>query len=261
MKKLLYILLISILGTSCSSTYFFSTLSSVDSNVEQVDNGDFLIDRDSLWIAYCFNGKDAPVQITVFNKSKRPLYIDWQQSALIVDNTAISYTGNKIENIYNEYGEYVGNILNSQSSSDKISFIPPGTMVSHKPLYLAGVNYDNIPQKDYKKMTLVNKDGEVISVRRIDFTNTDSPLKFKSYLTIYADKDHPMAFEQEFFLANIIKSKDLTPKTINGILADRGDFFYIQKEPNTTGLDILLGTTLIMGAVAIDVLVNPQETY
>lgn len=264
MRNILLLFFISVLGTSCSSTYFFSTLSSVDNDIEQVDNGDFLIEKDSLWIAYCFNGKDAPIQITVFNKSTSPLYIDWQRSALIIDNRAISYTGNIIDNanIYDESGEYIGDILDDLGSSkSSISFIPPGTMVSKKPLYLVGVNYDNIRKKDYKETSLIDKDGEVISAQRIDFTDYNTPLKFRSYLTIYADKDKPMVFEQEFFLANIIKSKELTPKTMDGILADRGDLFYIQKEPNTTGLDILLGTTLIVGSVALDVLINAEETY
>ena len=80
----LTILLVAVIGfVSCQSTYFFSSLKTTDRYMEKVENGDFLLENDSLWIAYCFKGENAPIRITVFNKMTKPLYVDWAQSALV----------------------------------------------------------------------------------------------------------------------------------------------------------------------------------
>ncbi len=90
MKHIIYILT-AVLLSSCSSTFYYSSLNTANEYVEKVDNGDFLIETDSLWIAYCFKGPGAPMQITVFNKLDEPLYVDWERSALIIDDKAFSY--------------------------------------------------------------------------------------------------------------------------------------------------------------------------
>ncbi|MDU1889887.1 MAG: hypothetical protein E6767_04290 [Dysgonomonas sp.] len=76
MKNFVCIILSVLFLSSCGSTYFYSTLNTSNEYVEKVDNGDFLLETDSLWIAYCYNGESAPVRITVFNKLDRPLYVD-----------------------------------------------------------------------------------------------------------------------------------------------------------------------------------------
>lgn len=272
MKKYLYILFFPLL-LSCSSTFFLSTLSSGSEDVEQVENGDFLIEKDSLWIAYCFNGESAPIQITVFNKSKTPLYVDWQKSALIINDLAFSYgdpnaeiggviSGYTLEYapiLFNREGEFQAGFSGGISLPKYVSFIPPNTMISHKPLVINGINYENIPNKAYTNMTMTKKNNESVSIKQIYFSEEDSPLKFKSYLTIYADKNNPMTFEQEFYLSNLIKSKSLTPKSMPEKLAERGDLFYIEKPANTTFLEVFLGTTLVVGAVAIDAAVNTNN--
>lgn len=68
--------LFSVLLTSCSK-YQINMLSSTNA-VKDEQTGVFNVENDSVKISYSFYGKNAPVSIQVFNKSDKPLYIDWQ---------------------------------------------------------------------------------------------------------------------------------------------------------------------------------------
>lgn len=99
MKKIMTLMLIFVcvlITSSCTSTYFYSSLNVMEEEVVKVDNGDFLFENDSLWIAHCFKGEDAPIQITIFNKLDVPLYVDWSRSALILNNTPYPYSKEKM---------------------------------------------------------------------------------------------------------------------------------------------------------------------
>lgn len=273
MKHIIYSAIsLLILLSSCSSTFFYSTLNTPNEYVEKVDNGDFLLETDSLWIAYCFKGESAPIQITVFNKLNKPLYIDWQRSALIINNTAYSYSSNEINFsetnqafIYN-YQTHAGEGYSysnegfgrSVNMPHYTTFIPPRTMVSHIPLRL-DLNFENINNKSFKSTYMGDKNHDAIKVKRISFDEYDSPLQFRSYLTIYANPDKPMTFEQSFYMSHLIKTNSINPKNLPADMADRGDFFYLEKPANTTALEIILGTTLVVGAVVLDVAIDSDR--
>ncbi|HMM01521.1 MULTISPECIES: hypothetical protein [unclassified Dysgonomonas] len=274
MKQAICYILILLTATSCSSTYFFSTLNTNNEYVEKVDNGDFLLETDSLWIAYCFKGESAPIQITVFNKLSVPLYVDWLRSALILDGTAYSYAKDKLNfsgnaevfmDNYNlspdkTYSFADGSFAGDIESPQNISFIPPKTMISYIPLRL-NMNFDKLDKKLYRNSYLGDKDSNAIKVKRIDYSESDSPLHFESYLTVYARPEHPMTFQQSFYMSNLIKTQSIKPSNLPGDMAERGDFFYIEKPANNTFWEILLGTTLVVGAVAIEVAVDANTRY
>ena len=48
-------------------------------------------------MVYNFNGINAPINITIQNKLQVPVYIDWQRSALIVNDKAISYVPGELK--------------------------------------------------------------------------------------------------------------------------------------------------------------------
>ncbi|MDR2916116.1 MAG: hypothetical protein LBV74_15040 [Tannerella sp.] len=230
--------------TSCRSTYFFATLDTSNEYVEKVENGDFLFETDSLWIAYCFKGENAPVQITAFNKTDKPFYIDWNRSALIIDNMAVTYAGEK--------RDYFEKWANSESvaASDNTTFIPPQSMVSEIPLYLSP-NFEQIDNKDYRNAYVGNRFNEAFSVKRIDFEESATPLKFSSYLTIYAQPDKPMVFTQDFYLKNLIKATGVQPNDLANDMANRGDFFYTIKPANNSALYTTLTVIGVAGLAIV----------
>lgn len=276
MKNIVYSLFISLIFTSCSSTYFLSTLNTTDSRMDKVDNGDFLTENDSLWIAYCFNGQNAPIQITVFNKLSKPLYIDWQRSALIINNVAYNYMGNKLNyvgttngdffvdntpTLFGIEGQFLGESTGLAGLPETVSIIPPGTMISHKPLRLTNLNFEHINKKRYHNFLMIDKNDESVKVKRIDFPESDSPLRFSSYLTIYSDPSNLQYYKQNFYMESLIKSKDLSPKNMDKDMAERGDMFYIEKPANTTFAEIFFGTVLLIGVTALDVSLGVSNDY
>lgn len=248
MKNVVLLVVIS-LFTSCSSTYFYATLDTPNDYVEKVENGDFLLETDSLWVAYCFKGENAPIQITAFNKLDVPLYIDWNRSALIMDGMALTYAGDKF-NYSEEWSEWGRHV--SVANSDNTTFIPPNTMVSEIPFYLSP-NFEQISKKEYRKSYLGNKSSESVSVNRIDYNEENSPLRFQSYLTVYAQPEKPMIFLQNFYLRNIIKTSGVKPRDLGENLADRGDLFYVVKQANNTALYTTLGIIGAAGVIALGI--------
>lgn len=253
MKYLLYILL-TLLLTSCGSTYFYSTLNTSNEYAKKVDNGDFLIETDSLWIAYCFKGENAPVQITIFNKLNEPLFVDWEHSALIIDSISYPYTGAEAmlyeSDTLSSQPDYTDAIKNGyMEMSENMSTIPPKTMLSNIPIYL-NPDLSKLNKDMFKKGHMGKKSGEVKNINRADFDEQSSPLKFKSFLTIYTGQQAAMLFEQDFYVANQITTKQIKPTDLLASFADRGDFFYsIKEDENNTFFSILGGTALVGFAI------------
>lgn len=258
MKNAFIIITITFFLSSCSSTYFYSTLSSSNESVEKVENGDFLLETDSLWIAYCFKGEGGPMQITVFNKSDKPLYIDWNKSALIINKTAITYGGKTLDLAGGwdaallENATAVGRFDGSVSLPKDVSFIPPQSMISEVPVSL-NPSFDNIDKKKYRDMQFVNKIGIASIAKRLDFEQDDTPLAFKSYLTLYYDPNQLLNYEQNFYLSSIIRTSSIKPSNMPNNLTDRGDLFTVVKPANNTALYTTLGIVGLAGLVVVGV--------
>lgn len=249
--------------SSCTSTYYYSTLNTTNSDVEKVENGDFLFENDSLWIAYCFKGEDAPIQITVFNKLDIPLFVNWQQSSLIINNVAYPYSDGQVnfvgnangvtDEMYGQHQTYSNIEINGQLPRH-ISFIPPQAMVSYSTLRLAA-RFDHIKNKEYIKGLMLTTQDETVEIKRISYDLQNTPLRFESYLTVYSKPEKAQAYRTDFYINNLIKTK-IKPQHLPSEMAERGDTFYQQKRPDNTGWEILGGAVLFTGSVAIDVLVN-----
>ena len=273
MERLTLVLLAitSLLFTSCSSTYYYSTLNTLNEDVVKVDNGDFLFENDSLWIAHCFKGEDAPIQITVFNKLDVPLFVDWNRSSLILNNIAHPYNDGRVTYVGNTEGVahediFFNGVYHTYSSLEAtmhtpqhVSFIPPKTMVTHSTLRLAA-RFDEIKDKEYVKARLGTTQNEVVEMKRIGYNEQNTPLRFASYLTIYAKPENVQAYNTHFYVTNLMKTQ-VKPEHLPADMADRGDTFYQQKRPNNTGWHILAGTALVAGSIAIDVWVSNDDCY
>lgn len=251
--------------SSCASTYFFSSLSSDNTFTEQVPNGDFIFENDSLWIAHSFNGEGAPILITVYNKLDQPLYVDWNRSALIIQDQAISYSGNQATINTNSssqtssYSTIWGNVnsyTEGQSQSQvvlplNVDFVPPHTKVSKTTLTLV-MNPDSFKGIEYSSAIMGNKFNVSSKVEVAKFIPETSPLKFTSYLTIYTNPEKSRSFEQDFYISSLIKTKSISPKNLPVEMQQRGDLFFVKKEADNTGWAILLGASLITTGVVID---------
>src|SRR6476661_2473888 len=149
-----YIYSIFILALSSCSSYQISTLKNV--NQQKNSNNNFVFENDTLRITYNFKGENAPLNIHVFNKLKEPLFIDWNKSALILNDASNSFSNKKVN--FNATGEGVvdrntlyRDYVTSQSITGSatlpldVDFIPPNASLEKQPLTIANQLYKNIP--------------------------------------------------------------------------------------------------------------------
>lgn len=263
MNRLLFLILASFLLSSCS-TYYVSKLNSPDLKKNE-ETGAFTFENDSLSIGYSFFGENAPVQIDIFNKMDEPLYIDWQRSALIVDDQATSYMGDNISingstasdgysyrsvadwRSTTQYGAFNGTATMPRG----LSFIPPKSRIEKTQLELANLFYEDIADSSYSRLELAGFDGATHQIKVRNYTTENSPLHFRSYLTLYTldevtEKPKQIIFEQNFYV-NQVSKLGTNPENLLSYKNRRGDIFYNKK---TKGRN----ATLITAAVAIGAL-------
>lgn len=163
MKKLLVQFVILVSLTSCGSTYFYSTLNSDSEKTWKDDDGYFITELDSIDIIHSFKGENAPIMITVLNKSKQPVYIDWNKSSVIIDGVANSYSGSIVpisrSSTSNTDFLLASNYSNTTfdttlSLPENITFIPPFSRINYQTLSLTNFGFEEINNKEYqnKKM-------------------------------------------------------------------------------------------------------------
>jgi hypothetical protein len=227
---------ILLLFSSCVSYQYYTVNSA---GVAQNDKHEFVIENDSLRLVYNFNGFNAPVNITIQNKLSVPVYIDWQRSALIVSDQAISYVPAEMridggfEGSSYKYG-YIsgvkttsGQIHATASVPPSVDFMPPQTYLTKSPLSIPTRFIEQIPETAFHREKYVPVEGIKVSVKKATFTETTSPLRFRSYLTIMVGEltTKPLTLEHAFYVSELMVSGTL-PADMHVKSADKGNMFY-----------------------------------
>ena len=219
MKKLTLIVLIVSAMSSCKS-YMISTVATRNASKDDT-SGAFFVENDSVKISYSFTGENSPLKVEVFNKLNEPIYVNWEQSAVILDNKAYSFVEDKlaIEGTssatsikYNRqtdtytYGDFSGTINLSKNAG----FLPPKSQVSRTIYALNNINTFKLDQSGFvKKVMNFNEGSGVIHVKHADYTATESPIQFRCLVTLYTingGAPKPFSLEQSFWVSNIVKS-------------------------------------------------------
>jgi hypothetical protein len=232
---------------SCSR-YQASTISSTNI-IKDERTGTFNMENDSVKISYSFYGINAPVEIQVYNKLDKPLYIDWQKSAVIVGDNAVSYAGKDVHINGNiDASSYrIGSVSSSSGNLSAVAtlptdvtFLPPHSRISNVPLTVVD-GLLNVPDSALAATQLyyvdANLGGSVaVRAKQAKFTPETSPLKFKSYLTLYTTEGESrkvMTYQQSFFVSQLI-STVANPKNWESYRDKRGDIFITAKNISTS---------------------------
>ncbi|MBL4676348.1 MAG: hypothetical protein JKY70_09125 [Mucilaginibacter sp.] len=273
MKKLLLAAIACCAILSSCKTYQLNVISSTTKNPDE-QTGNYQFENDTVRVTYSFYGENAPVNINIFNKLNEPLYVDWQKSALILGDTAISYVPNSVpingdinaESYKYRYGNrnssittnptYTTGTINATADLPKTTtFLPPHAQSNNTSLYLTR-GFLNIPDDQLNSVKLKADDGwtnSTIKVRSAEFTPQNTPLAFRSYITMYILVDGemvPCISEQQFFVSRSIKMST-NPNRLQDFSEKRGDYFINSKSSNagqTIGV-VALGA-LAVGAFA-----------
>jgi len=237
-----------LLFASCGTWQYVTVNSSTVSKNEKLE---FVIENDSMQLVYNFHGANAPVNITVHNKLNVPMYIDWQRSAIIVNEKANSYVPDKVQiegafngttstyNVpayrsktypYNSgYASTSGSIYARADVPEQIAFVPPQTYVTKTPTGVTS-QYIHVSDTAYHKIKYKLVEGTTVPAKKATFTESTSPLKFKSYLTlIIGETGKPVVYEHSFYISELLT----TTQGIWQANVYRGNQFYVTDYSST----------------------------
>lgn len=252
MKYLLYMLAAVISLSSCSSTYYYSTLSTNDEGVSRDQTGAFIFETDTIRLSYSFRGQDGPIQISIHNKLDMPMYVDWSRSAIIINDVATSY------DIAQALAQ---NAQGSSSSSTSfgyeydtysVSFVPPMRQIKHCSLQLSNLNFDYIDKKEYAKGRMNNRFDQKVKIKELSFSEEDTPLFFESYLTIFLEDGSTYTINQSFYISNLVRTRNLEPSELSPELSQKNDLLYTVVEASNEGWKNFAVGGLIVGTVILD---------
>jgi hypothetical protein len=221
MQKTLPLYVSLILLASCTRYQYGTIQSTVIPGNKQLE---FVAESDSLRLVYNFNGLNAPVNLTIYNKLNVPVAIDWQRSSLIMGDVAYSYVPDKVPingsfdgttsttatNPVNGYAYTSGSgtIQASATVPEQLAFIPPQTRIVKTPISITKTFLKNVPDTAYHRVKHTLDDGITIFVKKATFTEANSPLRFKSYLTVKVGHEAtvPVVYQHSFYVSELINT-------------------------------------------------------
>jgi hypothetical protein len=250
MKKII-LPFVFIASVSCTR-YQYLTINRVQQ--DSSDSADFSTESDTLRISYSFSGLNGPIQLKIENKLDKPVFVDWKSSALIINGQALSYSGDKINvtgdingtsyQLTHHFTTSSQTITASASLQAYVQFIPPNSFISNTPL---GLSDRFIPLPDsIRKTNLGLSNGTVVTVKKINFGANNSPLRFRSYLSVRIGdpSSNPLTIENEFFVSEVLETTADLKKFL--ITDGSHNHYYVQ---HTGGLG-----TAVAGATAVAVI-------
>lgn len=235
-----FLLLASLLLPSCT-TYYYSSVESYENQLVANEDGSFTTSHNDISVTYSFKDLGGKVMYEINNESGDPIFVDWSRSVLIAEDYAVQYKDNTAH-----FGGNVNTVTYRFSNSDYVTssgsvsgqivlpqnelFVPPHSKTVYSPMSLSRVlDVRQFPQTAFDKR--VEGASEVFF---ITFSEKDTPLKFRSYLTIVNDRDKSQTvFENTFFIAEIVKSSSQNPLLARDVKL-RGDWFSIEVVNKTT---------------------------
>ncbi|WP_228953744.1 hypothetical protein [Mucilaginibacter sp. UR6-1] len=246
MKKILFAAAVCCGFLASCKSYQLNVVNG-DAGQKDEKTGEWVFENDSVKVSYSFNGQNGPVNVGVYNKLEKPIYIDWQKSALIIDDKAISYVPNNIAlngsistvTDYFYYGKsswlpnasgYTNGNINANITLPKNStYLPPHTRSSINTLYLNDKKLF-VTDTAYHLIPMTKTYGDAVSsepVKSATFSKDNSPLKFKSYLTMYVvngNEVSPATYQHSFYVSRSIMSS-VSPAQYDEFARRRGDYF------------------------------------
>lgn len=257
LKPLLF-LVVFLLFSACSQ-YQFVTL---ESDLNKDEHQAYIYENDTAIITYAFKGRNCPINISVYNKTETPLYIDWHKSAVIVRGERISYWADEatisgrvsgIDVNYNQGFSTTDATLSGKMYRDEqVSFIPPNSFVKYVPLRLKSSFFDLGKNNSTEKVTLPGYNGQVTG-KNYQFNKEYSPFTFRSYLTLFTGSESKEIFhtDHEFWVSNITETHQ-GPSSVN---LGYDNMYYVESITNQS----MLGCGFLgIGAIAATLFVLNQ---
>lgn len=197
--------------SACNPVYQSLTLSS---DVVRLDSDQsFKFENDTLRVLYDFQSMNGALRFRIYNKLSKPLYINWKESAFILDDQFSTYWLDEyVTNgyVYNKYfdwegyfrlrGPYIFAVAHRQ---DPVSFIPPASeLAQFEYIVKPGSAYNPVRLKSLAEPNGVLEEKKKMQYR---FEKERTPLKFRNYLTFSLDEagSKKFAFTHTFWVSEV----------------------------------------------------------
>jgi hypothetical protein len=219
MRYLILSLLIIFLFGSCSS-YEYLTLNSPQ--IPKNNKKEFSWENDTMKLVYNFHGEGGPMSVTIYNKTEKPLFVNWKKSALIRDGHSTSLFNSSVQvtgEIATSGVPLRSRVATASYSSLSASFdlpqgvelIPPASDIKKSLLAVqdAAVLY-SLKEDTARSEKLTDAYGVVAKFRRFSFEEAQSPFQFRSYLTFVLGNDNSPEFsiQHSFYAKEILLTRD-----------------------------------------------------
>lgn len=234
--------LILILGlTSCTS--LIQVIETKTTNCKTV-NDTYFFENDSVKITYNFWGNNGDMAFSIFNKTDKPLYVNWKNSSFIINGEKFDYwsesTSTQSNSVTNGYylkprnlPNITYNASNTQTNSittkpEKVTFIPPKSSTSKNKFYMVSQEKFILSNN---KVLLTDSSYKNDKIEFEQFSKENSPFIWRNYLAISGTEEGSsfMFIDNQFFLSSV---KIMNLKCFKGKakLDDDYNHYYILKE-------------------------------
>jgi hypothetical protein len=225
-KSLIFCTIIFIF-CSCSSS-FVQVFETSTGNKNIKDESNYVYENDSIKITYNLWEDKGKMRFVVYNKLKKPLYIDWKKSSYISNTIKISYwedvtttnsaearqtiiENKKYNNGFNIRKYYVSNSIGVSSSSsskpEKITFIPPNSNYFRTQFKLFPTNELNVKDYNIIEISALNNKAKTEKAYQKNLSKNESPLVFRNFITMSYNENFTSEFyvDNEFYVSKVIK--------------------------------------------------------
>ena len=242
MRTILHLTIVVVLFSSCSKFQYYSLAAD---NLSKNKKQEFIAENDTCRITYNFYGEKGPIHISIYNKTNKPLQVDWKKSAVIFGDDAVSYftpdskIDGQIEKTF--YKSNYSSISATISSPESLQFIPPQTSISNQNLFIQSKFNKNIIAESRREA--IETKGATVKVKKYQFGKHNSPISFRSYITFMMENSS-FSVDHKFYATDMFE----TGVRPGNFPVNQGDKFYLRGK---SGYGKVSGVVVGIGLLAV----------
>lgn len=205
MRVLLLTYFAALFMSSCKNYVQVFDIEAVDLKYE--DNV-YVFENDTVKISYHFWSEYGAIAFSVYNKTSKPLYIDWKRSSYMDNTVLLKYWKEKEGKVSNDLEEN-SNIdprmdglmpfVSTTTNQERITNIPPRSYCYRSQFYAFPFSHYSFDPNAKSVIEERNDNPEELTEFYYQFfKRVDAPADFRNYLTFSMDT----SFSREFYVDN-----------------------------------------------------------
>jgi hypothetical protein len=248
MKKIItylqsFSLSLMLIGFSACSNSFYQVLETT-SNDAKLQGEQLVYENSEVKLTYNFWSNNGQIGFLMFNKTDKPIFIDWDKSHLIHNGISYDYWNDTEKtNAYSvSKSGYVNNVISNtvslasgtKATMSEMTTAKPKKIVHVPPRSAVSVNTFNIQSTPFYDCDFKLRYSSAKNLKVKTFDKASSPAVFRNYIT-YSDNanaDNYKIVDNEFYVSSI---KNVSYQTFEGkskivtICTKRGEEYEVYK--------------------------------